>query len=109
MITTVKENVTTYMGTNEVTIVIGGRLDAPAGTLVSISCPVSGSPKPNIKWLFNGKVIYETKMTSDSEAASYTISKLRLKDAGVYTCLAENVLGSHKASTYIEVGKYFAQ
>lgn len=96
---------TTYMDTNEVNIVIGGSLEAPAGTLVSISCPVSGVPRPNIKWLFDGKLMHETKMSSDSEAATYTISKIKLKDTGVYTCHAENVLGSHKASTYIKVGR----
>ena len=103
-----RENVIADLGANEVTIVIGGRLEAPAGILVSLSCPVSGSPRPNIKWFFNGKVIYETKMKSDSEAATYTISKLRLKDTGVYTCHAENVLGSHNASTHIQVGKLHA-
>lgn len=105
MITPVKENVTSFMGSREVAVVIGGRLEAPAGTLVSISCPVSGAPRPDIKWFFNSRVIHETKMQSGSEAATYTISKLRLKDTGVYTCYAENVLGSHKASTKIKVGK----
>jgi len=104
IITSVKERAIADFGANEVNIVIGGRLEAPAGILVSLSCPFSGTPRPNINWLFNGKLIYEAKTTSDSEAAAYTISKIRLKDSGVYTCVAENILGSDNASTHIQVG-----
>ena len=104
VVTSVKENVIADSAADDITIVIGGRLEAPAGILVSLSCPVSGTPRPKIKWLFNGKVIHEVKLKSDSEAATYTISKLRLKDAGMYTCYAENVIGTQNASTYIQVG-----
>eukprot|EP00794_Sanderia_malayensis_P010055 gene10055-11084_t len=77
VITSVKENVTSYMENNEVSVVIGGRLDAPLKTIVTISCP---------------------------STASYTLERLRLKNSGKYTCRAENVLGMDEASTYVNVG-----
>ena len=104
MITPVMENITASMGKDEVGIVIGGHLEAPAGVLVKIACPVSGVPRPNVKWLFNGRLVHQTKMQSDSEAATYVISKLTLKDTGMFTCIAENVIGRQEASTYISVG-----
>ena len=106
MITPVKENVTSYMGTRDVSIVIGGSLEAPAGVMVTITCPISGTPRPDVKWYFDGKQIHETKMKSGSAAEVYIINKLRLKDSGKYTCVAENILGKHAASTYVAVGQY---
>eukprot|EP00794_Sanderia_malayensis_P010066 gene10066-11094_t len=104
VITSVKENVTSYMENNEVSVVIGGRLDAPLKTIVTISCPVSGTPSPKVSWLFNGNLLTEEKLVADSATASYTLERLRLKNSGKYTCRAENVLGMDEASTYVNVG-----
>ncbi len=93
------------MGANEASIVIGGNLHAPTRVMVTIKCPVSGTPSPKVSWFFNDELLKVVSLPLDSGIAVYTLNKLKLKDSGKYTCRAENVLGTDEASTYISVGE----
>ena len=67
-----------------------------AGTQVTFSCTVSGTPTPTSSWLDEeGKVIYsDEKFTVSlaSDTISLVISDVSLTEAGVYTCTADNGL-----------------
>ncbi|RWS21840.1 fasciclin-2-like isoform X3 [Leptotrombidium deliense] len=61
----------------------------------SITCSASGEPKPNIMWFKNNKLIASTE--------SLVFKKIKRKDAGVYTCFAENEIGNASKSTSLNV------
>lgn len=69
---------------------------------VNMTCKVLGAPKPNIKWIHNGKELtggrYEIQQNGDLR-----ISAVQFDDAGNYTCFAENKLGNTSASAKLEI------
>lgn len=69
---------------------------------VNMTCKVLGAPKPNIKWIHNGKELtggrYEVQQNGDLH-----INAVQFDDAGNYTCFAENKLGNTSASAKLEV------
>ena len=70
------------------TVKVGERLD--------ITCESSGLPEP--KYII-------TNSTNDtvSEAKTFIIPKVNMGDAGIYTCIATNILGSDSASGNLTV------
>lgn len=67
-----------------------------------MTCKVLGAPKPNIKWIHNGKELtggrYEIKANGD-----LVINQVQFDDRGDYTCYAENKLGNTSASATLNV------
>ena len=105
LITSVKENVTSYMDDRDLSLVIGGHIHAPSGHRVTITCPVSGTPNPKVTWLFNHHVLKEINILSATGVATFTLDRLKFKNSGTYTCRAENILGWAEATTNIHVGE----
>jgi hypothetical protein len=69
---------------------------------VSLICTTRGSPKPDIKWLHNGRIVEKginyvasNSLSDRSSVEENTISlqQVEITDAGKYTCLASNVAG----------------
>lgn len=69
---------------------------------VSLTCRVSGIPKPKIKWFHNEEKLsgerYEMKQNGD-----LYITFAQSDDAGNYTCFAENKLGYVSATVNLEI------
>ncbi|CAH1996819.1 unnamed protein product [Acanthoscelides obtectus] len=69
---------------------------------VNMTCKVLGAPKPNIKWIHNGKELtggrYEIKPSGDLR-----INRVQFDDRGHYTCYAENKLGNVNASARLDI------
>jgi hemicentin len=72
------------------------------GGNVSLMCTTRGNPKPDIKWLHNGRIIEKgidhvvsNSLSDRSSVEEHTISlhQVKIMDAGKYTCLASNVAG----------------
>lgn len=69
---------------------------------VNMTCKVLGAPKPNIRWIHDGKELtggrYEIQ-----ESGDLLIRSVVFEHKGNYTCYAENKLGNASASARLDV------
>ena len=65
------------------------------GEEINIMCSSNDRPKPGITIIHNSAIV--------STEPVYTISALQRSDAGQYTCIARNKLGSHSVHGYLYV------
>jgi hemicentin len=77
-------------------------LKVRVGGDVSLVCTTRGNPKPDIKWLHNGRImekgtnyVASNSLNDRSSVEEHTVSlqQVEITDAGKYTCLASNVAG----------------
>ena len=80
-------------------------INAAEGETVEFRCAASGVPKPEIKWIHNGKPIAEAPQNSRRKVGtnSIVIEKLIKKDTGNYGCNATNSLGYVYKDVYVNV------
>ena len=88
-------------------------IDAVEEQDIRLDCVVSGKPTPTVKWYKDGKEIeqdntnYLLHFDNETGFASLTIKRVNRNDAGRFTCVARNVLGSCATSSTVNVkGKY---
>lgn len=79
--------------------------DAVDNQNINLTCKVLGAPKPNIKWIHNGKELTGGRYTTQ-ENGDLLISKVQFDDRGHYTCYAENKLGNTSASAKLDVKRH---
>ncbi|XP_068737512.1 uncharacterized protein [Montipora capricornis] len=72
------------------------------GRNTAFYCTVGGNPRPTVEWLFNGKNLVSGGKYSISEG-ELTVKNLNYSDAGQYTCVATNILGSANSSGDLSV------
>lgn len=60
-----------------------------------VECGAYGIPVPDYQWIFNGSVVTQHR--------SLNLSSLRLVDQGLYTCIANNSLGSANGRFYLTI------
>lgn len=81
----------------------GARLQASQGDeAVELPCPIQGSPKPNIRWHFDGTFLSNSLDYRIASNNSLFIAVMLPQLAGTYTCLATNVLGTTAATVALE-------
>ena len=74
------------------------------GGNTSFYCTAGGNPRPRIEWRFKG-----SKLPSGGskywikDDGELNIKHLNYSDAGQYTCVATDILGSHQASGNLTV------
>uniref|UniRef100_A0A803TKE8 Ig-like domain-containing protein n=1 Tax=Anolis carolinensis TaxID=28377 RepID=A0A803TKE8_ANOCA len=71
------------------------------GDIATLSVSVTGNPKPQIEWFFNGiKLISSTdyKFVYDDENYSLIILSTKFNHEGEYTCIASNIHGETTCS-----------
>ncbi|XP_075216738.1 neuroglian isoform X3 [Lycorma delicatula] len=80
-------------------------INAAEDETVEFRCAASGEPKPEIKWIHNGKPISEAPANPRRTvtANSIKIVKLERKDTGNYGCNATNSLGYVYKDVYVNV------
>jgi hypothetical protein len=61
------------------------------GGALELYCRAEGFPVPKVYWVFNG--VRQHLGYSDQDTAKLLITSLRLADAGIYQCFAENKAG----------------
>ena len=75
---------------------IGSAITTVTGNGLYLSCNASGFPKPDLRWLKDGKPFKE-----GSEAHNFT--SLETSDSGLYTCIADNIAGQGELVTNLTV------
>ncbi|XP_068705583.1 uncharacterized protein [Montipora foliosa] len=72
------------------------------GRNTTFYCTVGGNPRPTVEWLFGGKKIVSGAKYSIKEE-ELTVKILNYDDAGQYTCVATNILGSSNSTSTLHV------
>lgn len=71
--------------------------EVTSGDSVVLQCMVSGSPKPELKWLKNGAAIVQSeRFFFADESQLLIIVNVESNDAGHYECVITNELGTKK-------------
>ncbi|CAH1789051.1 unnamed protein product [Owenia fusiformis] len=76
------------------------------GDTVILECNVTGDPKPDVKWMHDGKPIKSTedfKISYDGTVAKLEIMEVFPEDSGEYCCIISNSAGEVKTSSHIVV------
>ena len=66
-------------------------------------CIAVGNPRPRIEWRFKGSKLPSGSKYWIKDDGEVNIKDLNYSDAGQYTCVATNILGSHQASANLTV------
>ncbi|XP_067452563.1 hemicentin-1 isoform X1 [Thunnus thynnus] len=71
---------------------------------VTLPCVLlAGNPLPERQWLHNYGIVTSDQYVTVRRDGSLHIERIRLDDAGDYTCLAENVVGATNHTTTVNV------
>ena len=66
-------------------------------------CTAGGNPRPRMEWRFKGSKLQSGSKHWIKNDGELNIKRLNYSDAGQYTCVATNILGSHQASGNLTV------
>ena len=75
---------------------IGASIQTVPTPEVTLSCPTTGFPPPDVKWTKDGEEL-------EASGALLSMTGFQQADAGKYTCEASNIAGAASASTLIYV------
>ena len=73
------------------------------GRNTNLYCTAGGNPRPRIEWRFKGSKLLSGSKHWTKDDGELNIKNLNYNDAGRYTCVATNILGSHQASGNLTV------
>ncbi|XP_065166394.1 neuroglian isoform X2 [Atheta coriaria] len=76
--------------------------EAVDGRGINMTCKVFGAPKPEVKWVHNGKELTGGRFKV-LENGDLNIDTIQFDDSGEYTCYAENKFGRANASCSFNV------
>ncbi|XP_054274333.1 titin-like isoform X2 [Macrosteles quadrilineatus] len=79
---------------------------ARVGGTFTLNCDVHASPSPVTSWYRNGEMLVKSSRvipTWDGRRAKLELHSLQPEDAGVYTCVAENAVGTTQCSAELRV------
>ena len=71
---------------------------------LQLTCTVRAEPRPNLRWYKDTMLLdpsHHRQMETDGERHSLVLHHLKITDFGNYSCLADNGLGSSKASILV--------
>ncbi|NWV90704.1 HMCN2 protein, partial [Machaerirhynchus nigripectus] len=95
--------VTLALQSAPVVTVTPGAVTVHAGQRVLLHCVVSGEPTPSVEWQRDGEPLPEGPHARVLPNATLLLSSVARRDAGSYSCLARNALGSADAHTSLDV------
>ncbi|XP_008185071.1 LOW QUALITY PROTEIN: peroxidasin [Acyrthosiphon pisum] len=77
------------------------------GSTVELQCLVEGYPKPVVTWFKDGRSITPGPRTSfHNERTTLRVEHAKEGDRGMFTCLAQNLVGSAESNIEIKVRGY---
>ena len=85
---------------------------AKSGSTVVLKVNVSGIPSPAVSWKLNGQLVSRSdRVTVDTnkDYSTITIKNCMKEDAGIYTIVAENVVGQAVADFDVAIKGIFTQ
>ena len=82
---------------------VGSNVTLLDGKSLTLLCPSNGNPKPTITWYKEGVPVTMGERISFGSANELTIENLKVDDAAVYTCVADNGRGRDKVSSLVNV------
>lgn len=75
-----------------------------AGSEVVLECDAKGTPEPHFYWSKDEHTLkYTSRIYLSTDNKTLNIDHIKESDAGLYTCIAENILGSDEASAQVDV------
>ncbi|KAH9498303.1 hypothetical protein Btru_006488 [Bulinus truncatus] len=77
-----------------------------AGSTIVLKVNVSGIPSPSILWLLDGEILEKSDRVSletNPEYSTLTIKNAAIEDTGIYTIIAENVVGKAVADFEVNI------
>lgn len=82
---------------------IGENVTAVTETTLSINCPISGTPTPEVTWLKDGQKINVSRDVNIYENFTLTLQRATVSDSGRYKCVIENIAGKDSMTSDITV------
>ncbi|NWR26410.1 HMCN2 protein, partial [Emberiza fucata] len=95
--------VTLVLQSAPVVTVTPAELRVHAGQQVLLHCAVSGEPTPSVEWQRDGEPLPEGPQAHVLPNATLLLPSVTHSDAGSYSCLARNALGSAAAHASLAV------
>ncbi|XP_012862831.2 hemicentin-2 [Echinops telfairi] len=76
---------------------------ARPGEDVVLRCQATGEPVPTVEWLQAGQSLRARRRLRTLPDGSLWLESVEARDAGIYECVAHNLLGSAKAQVFLAV------
>ncbi|KAM9642204.1 hemicentin-2 [Trichechus inunguis] len=74
-----------------------------SGEDVVLRCQATGEPVPTVEWLRAGQPLRASRRIQTLPDGSLWLERVEARDAGVYECVAHNLLGSATAQAFLAV------
>ena len=82
-----------------VTMNVGDNVTASSNTAITIRCPVSGVPTPDVTWQKNGVQITVGDKLSITDDNRLVINDAEIRHSAKYSCIAQNEFGKDEVSS----------
>ena len=82
-----------------VTMKVGDNVTAGSNTAITITCPVSGVPTPDVTWQKDGVQITVGDKFSINDDNSLVINDAEIRHSAKYSCIAQNEFGKDEVSS----------
>lgn len=76
---------------------------ARSGDDVALQCQASGEPVPTVEWLRAGQPVRAGRRLQTLPDGGLWLQRVEAQDAGIYECVAHNLLGSATARAVLAV------
>lgn len=75
-----------------------------SGETIKLRCEAKGQPEPTITWFKNGTSLQPNeRITFNENSTEVTITRASSNDGGLYTCLAQSILGTAEGNGEVRV------